>query len=131
MVEIFHVNTLRLRSPDWKGWLSASLFPLKIYTLVAVPWLIVWHSRLPQNRSSGLNGFLDERWFYVVSDFSAVAGYVRFGYFVVALVLLIGGVVQSFKQSPKSASGSIAFGIAAVVLGTWLGGYCHYELMVL
>jgi hypothetical protein len=107
---------MRIFSPDWRVWLAASLFPLKIYTVVAALWLIVWHAGLPANKSYS--------WYNAVSDFSFFADCVRQGYFLVAFALVLGGLIQWFKCSRKAALWSMAFGVAAFVIGVILSPYC-------
>jgi hypothetical protein len=112
-------------APNWKVWLSASLFPLKLYTALAVLWLVIWHSLLPANQSSALTGIFDAGWHARVSDFCAAAQYVRLGYLLIAFVLVVGSLVQWFKQSHKAASWSFVFGAGALVAAIWLRGYCQ------
>jgi hypothetical protein len=110
---------MRASAPDWRVWLAAWLFPLKIYTVAALLWLIYWHSILPANFTRGWTG-LDQDWYRAASEFATVAGYVRLGYFVVASILVIGGIVQWFTRSHRSAWWSLGFGIGAWVAAIWL-----------
>ena len=88
------------------------MFPLKLYMVAAVAWLIIWRSTLSRNESSSFTNFTDAYWLNAESNFGTIAGYVRLGYFLVALILLVGGSVQWFKHSHKAAIWSLAFGIS-------------------
>ena len=119
-------NAMRAISPDWQIWLRASLFPFKIYTAAAVLPLIIWHERLPPSQSPG---FDDYAWMRAVTDLSIAASDIRLGYFLAALILVIGGLAQWSKWSEKTAFLNLAFGIGALAIGFWLHGYCQYHDM--
>jgi hypothetical protein len=118
-------NAMRASSPDWRVWFAAWLFTLKLYTVIAVLGLIIWHAALPEDHSSGFAGLRDSAWEHAVSDFSFIADYVRSGYFIVGLILLFGGLFQMVKCTEKSALWSICFGLAAIIVGISLSSWSN------
>jgi hypothetical protein len=79
-------------------WLSAGLFPLKVYAVLAGLWLVIWHSRLPPNWVTSLRPpEIDHRWELATGDFSAVAHLILPGYLIVATILLLGGSYQLYS----------------------------------
>lgn len=124
------MNAMRTSPQDCKVWLSAFLFPFKIYTVVAVLPLIIWHGNLPPDQSSGFNRSVDYSWHYRISEFCLVADYVRIGYFIIAFILLAGGLAQFFVISRKAAFWSLIFGMAALIIGILLWNYCQNNVGV-
>ncbi|HEX5399404.1 MAG TPA: hypothetical protein VFY06_10190 [Verrucomicrobiae bacterium] len=82
-------------------WLAASLFPLKIYTLFVGVMLFFWNEEFSPNKT----------------DFAYIAYFARWGYFLCAVVLVGGGIVQISKVSRKSGVNSLIFGFVALLLG--------------
>jgi hypothetical protein len=83
------INKPKMRSRQ-SNWLAASLFPLKIYTLLAGIILLCWHANLPLDqtdlRSSGINpnpcaSRVDQVWLHAATDFAYVTHFARLGYF--------------------------------------------------
>jgi len=109
------MSKLRAFQPDWRTWLAASLLPVKIYTVVAVLCLIVWHAFLPANDWSRSTGF-DWAWFNAINEFNFIARYIWQGYLLAAFILMLGGLVQLFKCSRKAGLVTIFFGIAAFII---------------
>ena len=105
-----------------EAWFSAFLFPFKLFTVFAALGPLIWYLMLPPNTTGG--GPIDEAYFTAVNDFRAIAMFVGLLYFLSALALVIGGLVQLFKYSRQAALWSIGFGILAFVIGRVLVGVC-------
>jgi hypothetical protein len=124
-----HMSVMRISPSSWREWFSVSLFPFKIYTALVVVVLVLWHISLPaypwrtgaDEAIVNLHNMAAETEY---SDFGYIATYAVFGYFVCAGVLIIGGLIQVFTSSLRGALFSIAFGIAAGVIGKLLVPYC-------
>jgi hypothetical protein len=58
---------MRALSPDWRTCLSASMFTLKIYSVIAALWFLIWHLILSRNGSLGPFEY-DTRWLYSFDD---------------------------------------------------------------
>ena len=120
---------MRISPTNWQEWFKVSLFPFKIYTVLVVVILVLWHISLPPypwrrgfEEAMGIaHDFAAEN---AYSDFGYIATYAVDGYFVCAGVLIIGGIVQIFTSSRRAAIITIAFGIAAVIIGRLLFPYC-------
>jgi phosphoglycerol transferase MdoB-like AlkP superfamily enzyme len=123
-----NTELMRISPTSWREWFTASLFPFKIYTVLVAVILAFWHIGLPAypwrtgfDEARGVaHNYAAET---AYSDFGYIANYAVFGYFLCAGVLIIGGIVQIFTSSRRAAFISIAFGIAAVVIGRLLFPY--------
>jgi hypothetical protein len=116
------------------NWLAASLFPLKIYTVFVGIILFCWHANLPPDQTYSQLPFIgsrshppeiDQVWFQATTDFAYATHFARFGYFFCAVVLIIKGVIQLYKDSRKTGVFSIIFGLAASLIGLLLTSYAH------
>lgn len=117
---------MRARPPqtDWRTYLDASLFPLKIFIVLAVVCLIGWHALLPQGNSRPWDFFISKppeanpMWdFYVIASWTALA------YVVSAIVLTVSGVIQAFFSTRRAAIWSLSFAIAGLIISIWLKAY--------
>ena len=108
------------QSPN-RTWPAALLFPFKLYTVIAGFCMLIWHSRLPSAEAVDYDAASKAWW--ATWDFATVAEYVVVGYFLTSLVLVIGGAVQVLKRPRPSAFFTLAFGIAAFVIGLLLRPY--------
>ena len=120
---------MRSQHSDWRTWFRASLFPFKLYTVAVVIGLFYWYGSLPAKPiRRGFEVALGMRRDYAAelaySDFGYMTTWAVYGYFVCAGVLIIGGLVQAFTSSRRTAIFSFAFGIAAAVIGWLLIPYC-------
>jgi hypothetical protein len=88
----------------------------KLFALITAILLLIWYVILPANHSNAQTG-LDEAWYSDSYDFAMVAFNVRFLFFLVAGVLVIGGLIQLFKYSRRSAIWSFAFALFALIVG--------------
>jgi hypothetical protein len=97
---------------DWRTYLDASLFPLKIFTVLALVWVMIWRMRVPD----------DDFCFSMshMADFYYVAGWVGVAYIWCAILLMMGGIVQAFRCSQRAAIWSISFAVAASISGVVL-----------
>jgi len=87
-------------------WLSFVLFPFKAYTVLAVIIVFMWGSALPRHSQAT-----------VVADAGLL---VVFGYFLSAIVLFVGGLVQSFAGKKGLGLITLLFAGAALVIAFWL-----------
>ena len=105
---------------EWQKWLSASLFPFKLYVILAVNCLFAWHARLPSQNSV--------MWHIAIGDFNTAAVGALLGYALSTVILVAGGFVQMFMCSRRAALWSISFGVAGLIVGLILWYYTdqHY-----
>jgi hypothetical protein len=111
---------------DWRTWLDASLFPIKIYVVAAVLWLISWRSCISLNNDYSnfdIFGILPSPAYLIARDFSTFAYFVSGGYILSAVVLMAGGVVQAIVRSWRAATWNISFAAAALVIGWFVWDY--------
>jgi len=99
----------RVAQTDWRTYLDATLFPLKIYTVLAAIWIIAWHARLPSHPADTTG------WLWL--DFSVFAGSVAWGYLLSGLILLAGGLIQVGYCSRRAWIWSLSFAATALVIG--------------
>jgi hypothetical protein len=96
-------------------WLDAILFGVKLVTVVGAVSLLIWHMTLPPNRSHAQSGF-DHAW-YASQDFVLVAFSLSALYLLAAALLTVGGLLQFWKFSRRTAVWNLAFGAFALIVG--------------
>lgn len=94
----------RVAETDWRTYLDASLFPLKIFTVLAVIWVIAWHSLLPGSNSDP-------------DDFYTFASFVAAGYLLSGFILMAGGIIQGGFCSQRASLWSLSFAVVALIIG--------------
>jgi len=111
-------------------WLSAALFPLKLYTILALFALVCWHMTLTPSLSFWSPGFWSSGdnldWAvlgWANSDFNLFTMFATGGYYIAAVILLWGGLWQLFITSRRAAIVSLVFAVAAFLIGVWLPNY--------
>ena len=113
------LNLMRNRPPeiDWRTYLDASLFPFKIFTAVAVVWILCWHAFFLTDKSDP-------------GDFYTFASFVAAGYLFSGAVLLVGGLVQVGFSSRRAWIWSLSFALVALIIGVCMacfaGGIAQY-----
>jgi len=100
-----------------EAWLRAFLFAFKLLTVFVGVWLLIWYALLPSNHTDYQTGTIDEAWYFAAFDFAMVAYSLSLLYFLAAVVLVIGGLIQFFEYSRRAAIWNIAFGGVALVIG--------------
>jgi hypothetical protein len=100
---------------DWRTYLDALLFPLKIYTALAVIWIAIWHALLPVDNSDPLG--------LATTDFYTFVSFVAAGYILSGLILMAGGIIQLGLCSRRAWIWSLSFAVAALIIGI---GMAHY-----
>ena len=90
-------------------WIPAFFFFFKLFTLITSAWLLVWYAVLRTDQSSWQTNYLEDYWF--------VASNLSFLFFLSAGLLVIGGLIQLWKRSGRSAWWNIGFGIFAIIIG--------------
>lgn len=120
---------MNTRHPDWRTWFRASLFPFKLYTVAVLLVLFYWYSSLPpkpirRGYEEALGMQHDTAAELAYGDFGCMATWAVYGYFICAGVLIVGGLVQVFTSSRRAAIFSIAFRLAAAIIGWLLIPYC-------
>jgi hypothetical protein len=100
---------------DWRTWLAATLFPFKIYVILAFLWFIKWDFELPKQVS--------ETWFLESGSFIFVMKCITTGYFLSTIVLDGGAFVQMVAGSYRAAFGSILFGVTALIIGLSISSF--------
>lgn len=121
-------SAMRTFLPNVREWITAILFPFKLYTVIAGVWLLIWQATLPPNRMQSWKEPLfniDFTWAIAAGEFTYVAHNVVVGYFASAAILLIGGLIQRAQCQRRAAVVSVAFGIAALIIGLLLRPYGH------
>ncbi len=89
-----------------REWLSLVLFPFKAYTVLAVIIVFIWDAALPRHSQAT-----------IVAD----AGFlVIFGYWLSAVVLFVGGLIQAFAGPKGSGVVALLFAGAALIIAFWL-----------
>jgi hypothetical protein len=106
---------------DWRTWLDASLFPLKIFIAITVFCLVGWHTRL-QHESFNF-GDATDLGATPAGDFYIFASWTTLAYFLSAITLTIGGFVQAFFSTRRAAIWSISFAVIGLIIGVCLIGY--------
>lgn len=116
---------MRTRPPqiDWRTYLDASLFPLKIFIVLAVVCLIGWHMQLSRVNPKSWGDITISPQVNPAWDFCIIAGWAALAYVMSAIALTIGGLVQAFFSTRRAAIWSLAFAITALIIGIWLKGY--------
>jgi hypothetical protein len=94
----------RVFYPDWRTWLDASLLPFKIYTVLAVVWILGWRACVSRND-------------WAMDDSYTVAYFVALGYILSATALMAGAITQGTIRSWRAGSWSVSFAGAALVIG--------------
>jgi hypothetical protein len=105
----------RAAETDWRTYLDASLFPLKIYTVLAVIWVIAWHVFLPTDNSDPLG--------MATADFNTFASFVAAGYVLSGLILMVGGFIQAGIGSRRAWIWNISFAAVALIIGIYMVHY--------
>ncbi len=109
----------------WKipeTWVAAFLFPFKLHCVVGVVWLFAWYLMLPAGQAA-VRSSRGDLWYAAASDFALVGHYVILFYFLAALVLWVGGLIQIFTYARTSGFWSMGFGIFAFAAGMALALY--------
>ena len=118
---------MRVPLRDWRVWVMASMSLLRLYTVSAVSWLIIWHTILlhsvPPYKPFHPDIIAAGRWVEAFYHFRTVAGVIRCGYFLAAFILVVGGLVLWLRHFHKSATWSFIFGLGALGIGFWLRDY--------
>lgn len=107
-------------------WLSALLFPFKLFPVCAALCILIWYFILPPNNSGMSTSSIDVAFFTAAHDFRIAAVSVGLLDFLSASVLAMGGCIQLFKYSRSAAFWSIAFGVFAIALGIVMGRLCDW-----
>ncbi|HTR41664.1 MAG TPA: hypothetical protein VMH87_08625 [Pseudomonadales bacterium] len=108
----------RAAEVDWRTYLDASLFPLKIYTVLAVVWMVIWHACLPTYPPYPSNfAPLADPVIMAMDDFYTFASFVAAGYLFCGLILLAGGIIQVGLCSRRAWIWSLSFAVAALIIG--------------
>lgn len=110
----------RLSSPE--RWFTAILFAFKLFATAMIIVPIIWHMTLPQHHSSSWGDF-DQNWYWAVHDFAIAANVMGGLCLLVAVVIVIGGLIQLLRYSPRRGAWSIAFGGIALAAGIFLAFY--------
>jgi hypothetical protein len=100
-------------------WFAALLFPFKLLTVGMTMLLLIWYIMLPPNHSNAQTGF-DHAWYSACEDFTIVAFGMSFLFYLAAIALMIGGLIQLFKYSRQAALLSFAFGVFALIVGIFI-----------
>ena len=113
---------MRASQTDWRTWLAASLFPFKLYVILAAICLFAWHARLPEPAQHAV------AWHMAIGDFNTAVVGAMLGYALSTVVLVAGGFVQMSISSRRAALWSISFGVAGLIIGLILWHYTdqHY-----
>jgi LytS/YehU family sensor histidine kinase len=117
---------MRASQTDWQMWLAASLFPFKLYVMLAVICLFAWHARLPAQDSV--------MWHIAIGDFNTAVVGALLGYVLSTVILVAGGFVQMSMCSRRAALWSFSFGVAGLIIGLILWYYTdqnYYDSMIL
>lgn len=99
---------------DWRTYLDASLFSLKVFTVLAVVWMLCWHAFLPTDNPLHLAA---------TADFYTFASFVAAGYFFSGAILLVGGIIQVGFSSRRAWIWSLSFALAALIIGVCMAHY--------
>jgi hypothetical protein len=97
----------RAAETDWRTYLDASLFPLKIYTALAVIGIMARYALLPTDDVLGM----------LTADFYTFASFVAGGYLLSGLILITGGIIQGGFCSQRASLWSLSFAGAALIIG--------------
>ena len=114
---------MRAIPSDWREWFSTSLLPFKIYTVMAIIYVVGW--QIEESRHLDRESLETE-----MGDFAYDEGsYIKLGYFLCSIVLILGGLIQ-FKFSRRASFFSVAFGIIAFSIGWFLQRYLDPALIL-
>ena len=100
----------RVVYPDWRTWLDASLFPFKIYTVLAVVIVMAWRAAASGNK-------------WALADSYTFGHFVAIGYFLIAAILLAGGIFQGVIHLWRAGTWSMSFASVALVIGICMAHY--------
>jgi hypothetical protein len=107
--------TKRFEMPE--TWFDALMFAFKLPAVILPVGLLVWYVFLPPLHSLSSITYYDELINSPTDDFISVAFQLSGVFFLSALALIVGGLVQLFRYSRWSAGWSLSFGIFALVVG--------------
>ncbi|HSY17205.1 MAG TPA: hypothetical protein VK815_02685 [Candidatus Acidoferrales bacterium] len=104
----------RIEVPE--NWFDALMFAFKLPTVILPVWLLVWYAFLPAfhtQATDSYGGLMDS----ATDDFVAVAFQLSAVLLLAAAALIVGGLIQLFRYSSRSAGWSLGFGVFALVIG--------------
>jgi hypothetical protein len=117
---------MRARPPqtDWRTWLDASLFPLKIFIVLAMVCMVGWHATLPkQTPDSWYFLIINSPFATPVGDFYTLARWAALACILSAVAMTIGGIIQAVIRLRRAALWNVSFAVLALAIGIWLLAY--------